>query len=336
MATNSDTICRLLLSKHLFAIPYKNNQLAILNRSNGIALLATGDLLSFLDEFKKPISIEDAKYRFQIDNLEKKIDDLLEKKFLLDQNDDEEIEYIIRNNLSNNKKRICGETFNIFYPKDEQYLIHCLHDLLKEVYSHLIKRGFKKFLQKAIVFVCENEEEAETLWGTKNIPITVDFFVSHGKILTIRPNKIYLFAIADEKLFKAMTHEMIHIFLYEYYTNIPIWCIEGLCEYYSANVYPISLSALIDIKGLYRFDEFNEIAKHSILDIDASKMEFNIAYRQSASFIAYLANLLGEERLMECVLSTGLSKDFKASFMDFFNYSLNHYEIEWRKKLGYA
>ena len=336
MAKKNDTLCKLLLSKHLSVIPYKNNQLAILNRNNGIALLADDNLLSFLDEFKNPISIEDVKYRFPIDNLEKKIDDLLKKKFLLDQNDDEEIEYIIRNHLSVNKKRICDETFNIFYPKDEKYLIHCLRDLLKEVYSHLIKRGFKKFHQKAIVFVCENREEAETLWGTKNIPITIDFFVSHGKILTIRPNKIYLFAIADEKLFKAMTHEMIHIFLYEYYANIPIWCLEGLCEYYSANVYPISLKALIDIKGLYRFDEFNKIAKHSIIDIDSSKIEFNIAYRQSVSFITYLVNLLGEKKLIECVLSTGLSKDLETSFIELFNYSLTHYEIEWRKKLGYV
>jgi hypothetical protein len=214
------------------------------------------------------------------------------------------------------------------------YPIPFLTILLEKVYLYIIERGFKKLHRKTIVLVCEDTKEFEKLWGKDKIPDSVEFFVSHGRIIVIRPDQIYLFAIADDALFKAMTHEMIHIFLCENYANLPIWCAEGLCEYYSNNSYTVSLDELVDTKGLYRFSELARIAKHSILDIDTSRIEYNIGYRQSVSFVKYLVDLLGEDRLMECIMKTGLSMSFEKSFYETFLKPLEHYELEWRKTLG--
>jgi hypothetical protein len=325
---------KLILSKHLMTVRNKNGQVGILNRNNGIALQVTADLLAFLEHFQHPLSIEDVKRRFAIGDIEKKINSLLNKKFILFFDHDEEIEYLEHTRLTTNKSRNSTENFIVCHPEDVIYPIPILSTLLEEVYSYIIKRGLKKLCRKAIIFVCDNQNEFDTLWGNESVPSHVSVFVSHGRIIAIKPDLIYSLVIADESIFKAMVHEMIHIFLCEHYTNLPVWCTEGLCEYFSAYSYDVSLNELIRSKGLYRFSELTKMVQHSILDIDSSEIESNIAYHQSKRFITFLAELHGEERLMECVFSTGLSKDFESNFREFFPYSLKHYEAEWRQSLG--
>lgn len=325
---------KLILSKHLIAVQYDKKFKVIFNRINGNSLYANTDLLAFLDRFKMPVTIEDIENEFAIDDIKIKIQYLIDKKFVSDFNCDEEIDYIRENKLYINKNKKYTENFCLFYPKEVIYPIPYLTILLEKVYSYIIKRGLKKLNRKSIVFVCEDTKEFESLWGKEKIPDSVNFFVTHGRIIAIRPDQVYLFAIADEAQFKALVHELIHIFLCENYTNLPIWCTEGLCEYYSNNSYNVSLDELIEIKGLYRFSDLSRIVEHSIMDIDTSRIEFNIGYRQSASFIKYLADLLGEDRLMECVMETGLRIDFEKNFNETFSYTLEHYELEWRKTLS--
>jgi hypothetical protein len=286
-----------------------------------------------LENYRLPISLEDTKIKFDVENLDGKINYLLDKRYLLPFDYDEELEYLSKSSLSAGKKNICTENFIIFYPEQVIFPIPLFADLLEKVYANIIKRGFNRLSRRSIVFICEKKSEFEFLWGQK-IPPGLEYFVAHGRIIAVKPNKIYSLAIADESVFKVMTHEIIHIILYENYTNLPIWCTEGLCEYYSKNTYSISFQKLVQEKGLMRFSEMTQIAKHSILDVDKSTIENNIGYRQSVSFINYLIDLLGEDRVMKCVMSTGLANGFKKRFKEHFSHSLEHYEEEWRSIVG--
>lgn len=326
----------LILSKHLTTVRTNTNQLAIVNRDNGMVLAATHDFLSFLDQFQSPISIDEAIRKFKVENLNSKIKNLIEKKFLLDLDYDQEIEYIEKNDLADEKNIISTENLLIYFPEDVIYPIPYFCELLEKVYSSIIERGFKKLLRKSIVLVCENKQEFKILWGRERLPENVEYFVSHGRILAVKPGIIYSLAIANETIFRAMTHEMTHIFLCENYTNLPIWCVEGLCEYYCGNRYNISFKQLIGSKKMYRFSELSRLARHSMFDIDSSTIEYNIGYRQSVCFISFLVDLLGESELLKCVLSTGLSKPFEKTFANYFNDSLESYEIAWRKTLGFV
>lgn len=327
---------RLILSKHLMTVRYSDSQFGILNRRNGIVLEATAGLLAFLEHFQQPLTLEDAARKFPVGDLENKLYNLLNRKFILFVDHDEEIEYLEQALLTIKKSRVCTENFIICHPEDVFFPIPILSKLLEEVYSYMIGRGLNEFTRKSIVFICENQKDLYALWGNESIPSHVNVFVSHGRIVAIRPDLIYSLVIADELIFKAMIHEITHVFLCENYTNLPVWCIEGLCEYYSAHSYNVSLEALMHTKGLYRFSELTKMARHSILDVDSSEVENNIAYRQSKSFVEFLAGLFGEDRLMECVFSTGLTKDFESNFQEFFPQPLQHYEVEWRKSLGLA
>jgi hypothetical protein len=327
---------KLILSKHLMTVRYNNSQSGILNRNNGVVLEATVGLLSFLEHFQQPITEADIGRKFALGDLENKLYSLLNKQFILFADHDEEIEYLDNTRLSINKARACTENFMVYHPKDVIYPISILSELLEEVYSYMLGRGFRPLSRKQIIFVCDNQKEFNALWGSESVPYHVNFFVSHGRIIAIRADLIYSLVIADERVFKAIVHEITHIFLCENYTNLPVWCIEGLCEYFSANSYHISLDELIRSKGLYRFSELTKMARHSILDVDSSEIEINIAYRQSKSFVEFLTGLFGEDRLMECIFSTGLLKDFESNFREFFPHSLEHYEVEWRKSLGQA
>ena len=70
------------------------------------------------------------------------------------------------------------------------------------------------------------------------------------------------------------------------------------------------------------------------MDIDDSKIHCNIGYRQSVSFITFLIDLFGEDRMMQCVMSTGLTKSFEMKFNEIFSHSLEHYENKWRDTLN--
>jgi hypothetical protein len=81
------------------------------------------------------------------------------------------------------------------------------------------------------------------------------------------------------------------------------------------------------------FEELELKAVHSLLDIDAAPAPYNIGYRLSHSFIEFLAGNFGEKKLIGCIFASGLSKDFKTAFHEYYASSLEHMQEAWREAI---
>lgn len=219
-------------------------QQAIIHRWTGASLKASDGLLEFLELFKQPHSLADLRKRFSIDELETKVNRLLDLTFLLSSSTDEEILWLKQNLNIDDNTVYQTDHFVIFHPCHGRLKIWLFAELLEKAYRLLVARGFGHLRRPSLVFICQTSEEYFKLWGHPSIPAAVHFFVSKGRILTFKPWSLYSIDFFDNGFFKAMVHEMVHIFLCQRHTCLPMWAIEGICEYFSQPDYPIALRDL--------------------------------------------------------------------------------------------
>ena len=130
-----------------------------------------------------------------------------------------------------------------------------------------------------------------------------------------------------------MTHEIIHMLLGDLNICLPIWLEEGICEYFSKKDPSPKLLNLMKKKKLFTFKELEAKANQTLLDIDNSKTDDNICYRQAHSYVAYLCEDLGEAEFIRWISTLGLNSELEHDFAEYFENSMADLEQEWFKKL---
>jgi hypothetical protein len=262
--------------------------------------------------------------------MEMKINRLMDLYFIVSADMDEEMLWLRKNIEPNAHRLYQSEHFSILHPGENVQFVHSLAGLLEKAYIMLVNRGFGQLRRPSIVYLCRTEQEFQKLWGNGFLPEGLRFFVTKGRILAVGPNRGQSFLLSHETFYNTMVHEMVHIFLCQKYTCLPVWAVEGVCEYFRKPDYSLTLHELLGAKKLLSFEEIEQKAVHSLLDIDAAPVERNIAYRQAHSFISFLMETFGEKRLLACILDCNLSERFENKFHRRFGESLITMQVLWR------
>jgi len=245
--------------------------------------------------------------------------------FLIPESIDEELHWL-EGMLAPNETRIFEtEHFFTYYYADEGYNARYFTDLMEEAYRLLIARGLSQLRKKILILICHSREQFKQFWGNASLPGWVKIFVHSGRILVVDRKK-------TNNLLQSMSHELMHIFLRQDSSYLPVWLEEGLCEYFSQSYNHNKFRQLVLIKKLYGFKEMEALVKHNLLDLDDSLINENICYRQAHSFVAFLAELAGEKKLMECIRTTSLIRDVRSAFEQHYGLSLDSVEEKWRER----
>lgn len=320
---------RLVLSKQLF-LRKNDKSPTLIHQLSGITIDATPDLLEFLNQFKEPIEPQSLNERFSLADLQSTIARFIDIRFLVPETEDEENQWLDQEIDTISKKQIFQTGYFLtYYPNSEGFLAREFTDLMEERYDYLLTRGFPALKQKVLILLCSNRKEFKLFWGSARLSEWPRSFVTKGRILVIDLQRIIKTDRQGESFLWGMTHELVHVFLSQLTWQSPVWLEEGLCEYFSRFYDPKQFRELAKQKRLFSFQEIEIFAKHSLLDLDDSPVEENICYRQSHSFVAYLAGFLGDKKLIEFVRGTELGENFNFRLNKCLGGSLDCLEKKW-------
>jgi len=324
---------RLVASRHLVR-KWEGGDQVIIHRLAGTSAQATPGLLELLDLFREPTAPQALSERYCSADLGQTVARLVEIRFLHSEDTDEEAEWFEKRGWGRDKRVFQGEHFTAHYPPGGGFLARQFADLMEQVHRFLVSRGLPPLKKKVLILFSEGREELRELWGDSPLPEWVEAFVTNRRILVVDSQKILRKDRESSDFFAGMAHELVHIFLGELGGPLPVWVEEGLCEYYSRPYMPGVFRELAKEKGVYGFREMEALVRHSLLDLDDSRVRENLCYRQSHSFVSYLAGLVGEKKLMAIVQSTGMSRDFRSVFEQQGGRSLDDAEELWLGDLG--
>jgi len=322
---------KLTISGHL-SMQSLNNRLVVLHRLNRKAVVASLGLLKFLDLFTEPRDLKYLECEDMIPDAEKKALELTRIGFLVPENIDEEKVWLKKENRLAGKKKFQTRHFCSYYSGVEPYLARNFTDFMEEIYHLLLIKLFPPIARRAIIYICRDRKELKKFWGAAPLPDHVKTFVTRGRMLVVDPSMVVASRHGIAPV-SHMTHEMAHIFLCQAKTNLPVWMTEGLCEYHSRLYNHELFLELARLKGAYPFQQIEAGARHSLFDMDDAPDELNIPYRQSESFVHYLAGISGEKKMMDIIFKTGLSRDFKTVFQKEMGISIDEAERGWLKEM---
>ena len=321
----------LTVSGHL-SMQFINNQPVILHRLNQKAVRASLGLMKFLDMFRKPCDFKYLECKETIPDAEKKTLELMRIGFLVPENMDEEKIWLKKENRLAGKKKFQTRHFCVYYSGIEPYLARNFTDFMEEIYHLLLIKLFPPIAKRSIIYICRDRKELKSLWGDAPLPDHVKTFVTRGRILVVDPEMVVATRHGVAPV-GHMTHEMAHIFLCQAKVNLPVWMTEGLCEYHSRLYNHELFLELAKLKGAHSFQQIESDARHSLFDMDDGPDEFNVPYRQSESFVHYLSVISGEKKMMDIILKTGLSRDFRTVFEKEMGLSIDEAEQGWLEEM---
>lgn len=322
----------LIHTRHLL-VQHEKGKHILTHRGSGRSIEISEDMLEFIDVFKQKTRPNSLLEKYYIPNIVNILQQLISNNIIIDNTWDEEFEFLEKHSLITNKK--IKETLNCIclYPSKENHLAGEFMQFFQELYLKLDK-DIRLLNKKMILYLCKNRDEIIQFWFEPSLPDWVKAFVSHRRILVVDIDQIKdIQGYGDFKSVTGMSHEIIHIILGEMNTFLPIWAEEGLCEYFSKPDPNEKLLSLMKHKRLFSFNELELKVTHNLLDIDNTRTEENICYRQSHSFMAYLVNTFGKFEMLTCIKETGLGSDFRQTFLKKFGKTINDMEREWKIKL---
>jgi uncharacterized protein len=305
--------------------------MVIIHRLAGTAIKAAPNLLEFLDLFKEPICPLSLYKQYILPDLQPTVARLIDIRFLIPEDTDEEAQWLEKEIRQDQIRVFQSAHFVTYYPESNGYLARNFTEVMEKSYKLLTARGLYSIKRKVLIYICQNRKRFGQFWGSAPLPEWVKAFVVNGRILVVDQQKILHIHRRSKRFFQGMSHELVHIFLGQLNCQLPVWMEEGLCEYLSQPDNNSKFKELARQKKLYGFREMEALVRHSLLDLDDSPVMQNICYQQAHSFVAYLANLKGEKTLLECVRDTGLSKDFRSLFQQYYGQSLDEAESQWLK-----
>ena len=302
---------------------------AIIHRLSGTAIAASTDLLALLNRFKEPASAWSVVKHYDQKDIRAIIARLMDMHFLVSETFDEEFVWMNDQTGQKQKSKLNTDHFMTFCPDDSLTLAMELMQILEELHLHLVTRGMPPLKKAAILAMCGSREEFGRFWGDAKLPAWPKAFVTRGRILVVDIAKTERLDRTETGFQRGLLHELVHLCLNQSSWQLPVWLEEGLCEYFSQPYNQLEFMRMARKKGIYGIRELEIFAEHSLLDLDDSPVVENICYRQSHSFVHYLASLMGHAKLMKCIQKTELGKDFGSNFQEDYGRSLSGIEDEW-------
>jgi uncharacterized protein len=321
---------KLTVSRNLI-LKRQEKEMIIYHRLAGTAIKSSPNLLEFLDLFKESIYPLSLSEKYMWSDLQATVARLIDIRFLIPEDTDEETQWLEEEIGQDHVKIFQSAHFVTYYPNEEGYFARDYTYLMEEAYCLLTKRGLLQTKNKALILICQSREQFKEFWGVVPLPEWVKAFVSLGRIIVVDQQKFLPKNRKTVWFLQRMAHELVHIFLNELHTHLPVWMEEGVCEYYSRPYDEDRFKILLMRKRIYGFREMEALVRNSLLDLDDSPVKENICYQQAHSFVAYLANLKGEKTLLKCIRDTGLSKDLRSLFQQYYGQSLDEAERQWLK-----
>ncbi len=292
-----------------------------------------GTLFQILDLFKIPANPNNVYNAKQSPDFWPTVIELMDTGLLIPEELDESLLYLQRVHDLEDRQRLETPAFVFYYSKGmEDAMVH--HRKLVEVaYERLLKTGLPVPEKKVLLYFAANQNELRRFWGNTTLPRWVHSFVTFRRLLVVNIER----RIPDERqpeYIRSMKHELTHIFLGQFDVNIPVWLVEGLCEYFARPYYHENFKKDVRASQIYTFRELELFVETNFLDVDASPIFENMCYKQAHSFVHYLVNIQGEQSLLECITSTSFEKDFRSQFRQWYGRSLDSAEKKWFRTLS--
>lgn len=299
---------------------------------SGRVIEVSTDMIEFIDAFKEVTRPTSLWQHYDIPNLLQIVQGLMRNHVLIPVARDEELEHLHSEFSATNKGRFETRDCLCLCPAGCGFPADKFAHLIQKLYSNF-NGTFRPLRQKMIIYLCDSREEVAQFWYERHLPPWINGFVALRRALVLDAGQIENDDWERPGFKAGMTHEIIHMLLGNLNISLPIWLEEGICEYFSKSDPIPRLRQLTKKKKLLRFAELEAKTVHTLLDIDNSKTDDNICYRQAHGFVAYLCNALGEDNFINWIETLGFNADLMHSFSQCFDQNLADLEQTWLHQL---
>lgn len=136
---------------------------------------------------------------------------------------------------------------------------------------------------------------------------------------------------STQDLERQLPHEFTHLLEYQLtqtsYANAPAWLLEGLASRAENSANPDFTRTLQNAAAGNTLAPLSQLC-HSF---SPNSNEAILAYAQSASFVSYLINTYGEDKLTALLKSAGSGMDCQQTFSSVYGLSLDNADAAWKK-----
>jgi uncharacterized protein len=321
---------KLMLSKHLMVKSTTGGDF-IVHGLRGTTIRNSDDLMKLLQQCRPETVVKKiwGKYSGSPDT-RYALHRLLELKFLIDPNLDEEISWLDEKMGSKKFRSFATKHFIVQHSKEHSTLVHHFVCVLEDAWSRLSSQMLPEPKRPALVLLASSREQFHTFWGEQQaLPDWPKAFIIAGRVLVADAEKLNNANIGSVSFLQGMMHELVHIWLHDLGCHLPVWMEEGLCEYFSRPYDESRFAEISKAKGIFGFREMEALVRYNLLDLDQSNIRENICYHQSHSFVDYLVRSCGEKEFIHYIHSVGLGDDHRKKFLQLFDSSLDEFENRW-------
>lgn len=296
----------------------------------GTTLRASSELLTFLDLFRTPSTIESICQEYQIPDLEGKLSFLMEHQILFSPEHDELKTWW---DCFSGGMTVNRETQHFVIFGNDQDLPD-LVELCESVFVKLQKQLPYPSQQKIMLCLCQTSAMFKKLSGKRHLPTWLSFFVLNTRILVIHLSNLRTFPLTKDALEQSLLHELTHVFLRQSGILLPIWLEEGLCEYFSQGYDDEAFKALLTAKPMIPFEILEKEGLSNLLEWEDTPIRENMAYRQSHSFVQFVISRYGVNLLKDWIFNLKLGQNYRNSFEQYYPQSLETTEEHWRQSIS--
>jgi len=323
----------LVLSNQVFVTTNKGKKF-LAHRLTGNGIKSSPNLESLLELFRSSKYKKNGIECIEQSSLQSTINLLRDLSFLIPSGIDEELDWLKKNGYLNNKSTIESEHFIGFYKKTIAHAAREITFFCDRVFVQLSRHLKYLGRYKPILYLCKSSNEFDLLFG-KESPEWLTYFVLNKRILIVNFHLISRSDLYRSSIEESILHELTHIFLGQTGCLIPIWLEEGVCEFFSKDSFFFNDKGRTNfLNKVWWFKEIELATKCNLLDIDCSTPDINFAYMQSRFFVVFIAQLIGIKQLEHWIIETGLKENCYQVFFKIVGKTLEHVEIEWRKRMG--
>ncbi len=306
--------------------------LFVTNRMLGSKLSISDDTAEFISAFDSAKTLKDINDEFSVSGIEDYVRTLKSNGVLVDSNWAEE-ESLLLQSIGSRPKELIVKNVKIYHTRANHESAAHIGDSVKKASQRLLSKGLPVYDGLIHVYLCDDRKVMDSLWG-KRTPDSVNGFVLARRIYVADAVKHSPEFCMTETFIESMMHEIVHMYIGKLTLALPIWLEEGICEYYSRSLEEIERSSILKANSVYSFSDIELLCKHTLLDLDPSRVRDNLCYAQSHCFVDFLSKKISDHNvygfLKNLEIGMGVKDGFKNSGVD-----LEKAEMTWREQRGY-
>lgn len=324
---------KLLRSRHL-SVKREGDVYHIFHQQRGISVRVGEDVINLVNEFEhwtEPIEI---KKKFNEDSFLKAIELLVKNQFLQSKSDHEKEAELIFLEWS---KRFGKKTRGCF--EGNQHMRYAfsagapVNEIQKQVARVFKEIAAEVFPYPETIYLCFLEpKEYKTIRKNWKIPKGVSAFVDRKTVL-LMDYQAFFYPNDPRNFYPYMRHEAVHLLIGQYVFYLPFWFEEGLCEYYSKKYFICTVNYFIRSQELLSFYKINQLNIGYLSQYKEFEAVQDCFYLQAQSFVHFLIDRIGMERLWKIIARVGIERNFDRVLTNFTGESLFELQFAWEKRI---